>query len=266
MSRRRQCRLHRRDPRAGGHAGTSARGFSLLELLIAAAISALVAAAIAAMVPSLQAFFERTPAAIDVQQRGRTALDAISQAVRGAVEVRLFDGDPGANEFQQLMTITPRPYAARGVVEHDLEESAGRVVLAAAGCPAIADVCGFVRGTVAMIEDGGGGFELFTVGAADAASRSIAPRKSLGAAYGAGAAVVEVDAYTFRLDPQADGSQSLVRETAAGAVQPIVDRVTAVRFARTFDARGIDVSITLQLHGSRVESTRRLATLARNLP
>lgn len=265
MSRRRHCRMARRAPRAGGHAGTSARGFSLLELMIAAAISALVAAAIAATVPSLQAFFERTPAAIDVQQRGRTALDAIAQAVRGAVEVRLLDGDPGAGDFRQLMTISPRPSAARGVVEQHLEDSGGSVVLAAAGCPAIADVCGFVRGSVAAIA-GGGGLELLTVGAAYAASRSISPKTRLGAAYGAGAAVVEVDAYTFRLDPQADGSQALVRETAAGAVQPIVDRVTALRFARTFDARGVDVSITLQLHGSRVETTRRLATLARNLP
>lgn len=241
------------------------RGFSLVELLIAAALSALLAAAIAATVPSLQAFFERTPAAIDVQQRGRTALDVIAQAVRAADQVLLIDGDVAANEFRQLMTITPRVDAARGVVEQNLPDAAGDIVLSAAGCPAIADVCGFVRNSAGTIADDRGGFELFIVGATDIASRSISPRRPLSAAYIAGATVVEVEAYTFRLDPQADGSRTLVRETAAGAVQPIVDRVAGLRFARTFGTRGIDVTVMLQLHGSPAESTRRLATLARNL-
>lgn len=246
--------------------GGQGRGFALLELLIATAIATLVAAAIAAMVPSLQAFFEQAPAAIDLQQRGRTAIDAIAVAVRAADHVTPFDPDAHGH-FRQLRTIAPKPDAAQGVVAEDQAGAGGELWLSAARCPWVADVCGFVRGSVARITDGAGRFDVFTVGAIDVASRGITPRHPFDAPYAADATLVEVDAYTFRLDPQPDGSSALVRETASGAVQPLVDRISELRFEPSIDGRGIDVTVTLQSHRSQAaESARRLAVVARNVP
>ncbi|HJU45122.1 MAG TPA: type II secretion system protein [Vicinamibacterales bacterium] len=241
------------------------KGFSLLELLIATAISMLFAAAIAAVVPSLQAFFEQTPAAIDLQQRGRTAVDALVQAVRAADKIVLTDQDPDHDHFRELTTITPKANAAQGVLEADQLGSDGDLVLSAMRCPSVPDVCGFVRGTVAAITDSSGRFEVFSVSSVDSNTQSISSRRPFDQPYMAGATVVEVDANTFRLDSQPDGSSTLIRETGAGAVQPIVDRVSDVRFERTFDGRGVAVTLTLQAHSAGVgESTRRIAIVARN--
>lgn len=241
------------------------RGFTLLELLIATAISALITAAVAAVVPSLQAFFEQAPGTIDLQQRARTAVDAIAHAVRAADDVVLLDQD-SHGYFRQLRTIAPKTNAAQGVVGDDQSGPGGELWLSAAGCPAVPDVCGFVRGSIARVADGTGRFDIFTVESIDLAARGIAPRRRFDQPYAADATVVEVDAYTFRLDPQQDGSFTLVRETGSGAVQPIVDRVSELSFERSFDTRAIDVALTLQSQGPRAEeSMRRMAIVARNL-
>ena len=241
------------------------RGFSLLELLIATAISALCAAAIAAVVPTLQAFFEQAPATIDMQQRGRTAVEAISHAVRAADKVLLFDQDPVQEHFRQLTTIAPTANAAQGVVEQDQPGPGGELLLSGARCPNVPDVCGFVRGSIALIADASGRFDVFTVGSIDVAARSISPGRPFEEPYAADATITEVDAHTFRLQAQPDGSSTLVRETGSGAVQPIVDRVSALRLEHAFDSRGIDVTVVLHTHRTPVvESTRRIAILARN--
>ena len=236
------------------------RGFSLIELLIAAAITALLAGAVAAVVPSLQAYFEHTPAAIDLQQRGRTALDVIAQAIRSADRVVLIDATT-------LTTIARRINGARGFLKEHQVDTQAALALSDLRCPSLPDVCGFLNGTPASIADAHGRFELFIVGSADPITHTIWPRHELDHAYEAAADVIEVDAYTFRLELQPDGSNTLVRETAAGAVQPIVDRVSALRFEDAFDHRGIDVTVTLKAHGSpSAEITRRAAIVPRNLP
>ena len=242
------------------------RGFSLLELLIATAISALFAAAVAAVVPSLQAYFEQAPGTIDLQQRARTAVDAIAHAVRAADEVMLLDQDSSHGSFRQLRSIAPKTNGAQGVVEEDQSGNGGELWLSTARCPNVPDLCGFVRGSIARIADGTGRSDIFTVGSIDAAARGLAPRRPFDQPYAADATVVEVDVYTFRLDPQPDGSFALVRETGSGAVQPIVDRVSEVTFERAVDAREINVTLTVQSHASRAgKSTRRMAMVARNV-
>lgn len=242
------------------------KGFTLLEVLIATAISALLAAVVATAVPPLQAVFEQAPAAIDLQQRGRTAVDAIAQAVRAADTVLLLDQDPVRGHFRQLITTAPKPNGAQGVVAADQLGPGGELWLADEPCPGVPDVCGFVRGSLARISDGAGRFELFTVGSVDAAARSIAPRRQLDAPYAAPAAIVEVDVFTFRLDPAPGGASTLVRQTGSGAVQPVVDGVSELMFLRVFAERGIDVSVKLQSHGLRAgQSRRRMAIATRNL-
>jgi prepilin-type N-terminal cleavage/methylation domain-containing protein len=261
MTHLRALRFHLRALRYGGQD----RGFSLVELLIATAIAALVAAAIAAVVPSLQAFFEQAPAAIDLQQRGRTAVDVIASAVRAADHVELLDQNSPQVHFRQLRTIAPKTHAAQGVVGEDQSGPGGELLLSSARCPAVPDVCGFGRGSIALIADGTGRFDLFTVGSVDGAAHAITPRHRFDQPYAADATMIEVDAFTFRLDPQPDGSLALVRETGEGAVQPIVDRVRELRFERSFDQRAVEITLTLLSQGPQVqETTRRMAIVARN--
>ena len=61
------------------------RGFTLVELLIAMAITILIAGAIAGVAPQARAAFERVPADLEMQQRGRTAIDVKPVDVRPGV-------------------------------------------------------------------------------------------------------------------------------------------------------------------------------------
>src|SRR5215217_7140378 len=68
----------------GSQFGMLARGFTVIELLIALAIVMSIAGLLAQLVEPARAAFDRVPAELDLQQRGRTAIDAITQTVRSA--------------------------------------------------------------------------------------------------------------------------------------------------------------------------------------
>ncbi len=225
-------------------------GFSLVELLIALVICSIIAAIIGAMVPPSRAAFEQTPAALDLQQRGRTAIDAIAQAVRSAGIIGVVPPlvlsvpDQSGERFTRLLAIARTLHAAEGILDADQQGPSGDLLLSPSPCPAVRDVCGFTRGASAVIADGAGRFDLFSVTATNDGLNSLSSSVSFAESYPAGSGVVEIDAYTFYLDAQPDGSKTLVRRTVAGAVQPIVDHVADL----SFQASGgqLEVSITLQ--------------------
>lgn len=225
----------------------NARGFSLIELLIVFAICSLITGAIAAIVPPARTAFDQTPAAIEMQQRGRTAIDTIAQALRSAgsdvgaaldlgpfanlVPIALLSApDDSGRRFSRLTAITPKPYPAQGILLTNQPGGGGSLTLATTNCPNVKDVCGFVAGATAAIADGTGRFDLFVVASTHPGARRLTPLIPFAQPYTSGSIVVEVDAYTFRLETQPDGSRTLVRETGAGAVQPIVDDVTELAF------------------------------------
>jgi hypothetical protein len=105
---------------------------------------------------------------------------------------------------------------------------AGSLTLSTADglCPATPEVCGFRDGDVAAVFDGRGHFDVFVVGAVSAELSRITPRAPLVYSYRRDAWVVEARQEKLVLVPQADGSRTLMRITAAGAREPIVDGVT----------------------------------------
>lgn len=253
--------------------GGGQQGFSLAELLVALAICSLVAAAIGAMVPPSRAVFEQTPAVLDLQQRGRFAIGAIVQAVRSAGITNvvpptvLSAPDPSGERFTQLLAIARTHHAAEGRLDLDQQGSSGDLFLSESSCPAMDDVCGFRRGASVVIADGLGRFDLFTVIATNQGLNSISSSVAFAQPYPAGSFVIEVDAYTFRLVAEPDGSTTLVRETVAGAVQPVVDHVTGL----TFHASGgqLEVNLTVQPpagHGRVRERAFRAGVFPRNVP
>lgn len=262
-----------------GDAGRQ-RGFTLIELLIALGISLSIAAVVARLVPPARVAFDRVPADLDLQQRGRTAIDVLSQALRSAGrDVAATDGlgtlsellptvsvdDPAGpgTMFRRITVITPVIEGAQGVAEIDQASPGSPITLAASPCPNVSDVCGFAPGTTAMIVGGDGAHDVFVVGTTLAAARWLTPDHALSRPYPAGSVIIEVEQDTFRLADQPNGSRSLIRETAAGAVQPIVDFVSDLSFdvhgedvpAGFFRSRQIDVSIRVR---PLTESMRRL--------
>ena len=195
--------------------------------------------------------FEATPAALDLQQRARTGLDLVASTLRsagshvGATDdvaplaaampavgpLRALDGATGEGPFSAIDSVSLVSGGSQGVLDRDQGWPQGPLTLTAGrSCPLVGDVCGFRAGTVAAIVDGHGRFDVFVVAATDAANMRLVPSVALSARYPAGAAVVEVDASRFGLALQPDGSRSLVRKTAGGATQPVVDGVSRLVF------------------------------------
>ena len=144
--------------------------------------------------------------------------------------VSVTDSAGPGSAFRTITVIAPMVEGAQGVLEADQGSPAAAIALAASPCPNVSDVCGFVPGTTAMIVSGDGTHDVFVIGATIAAARWLTPNHTLSRAYPAGSVVIEVEQDTFRLADQPNGSRSLIRETAAGAVQPIVDFVTDLSF------------------------------------
>lgn len=222
-------------------------GVSVIELLVALTICAVVSASIAAVVPPARAIFERTPAELDLQQRARAAIDAIVYAIRAAGADVAASGELGplaaivpavvplevdadGTAFSKLKVIAPRASPAQGTLAQHQAGPNGELVLAPSRCPEVEVVCGFTEGATAVIADGSGRFDVFTIASAEGATYRLTPSRPLIPPYAAGSIVAEVDVFTFQLTAQPDGSQTFARATAAGAVQPLVDRVTRLRF------------------------------------
>src|SRR5689334_13988891 len=89
------------------HSAKREGGFTLIELLIAMTITMLIAGALAGVVQPARAAFDRVPAELELQQRGRTAIDVLSQALRASVS-RL----EGAGILEELTVAIPVHAAA----------------------------------------------------------------------------------------------------------------------------------------------------------
>lgn len=210
----------------------SARGFSLVELLVALALCAVVSAALAGVVAPARAAFETAPAAIDQHLRARSGADTIVSALRAAgldssAPAVLPEAEPGGDDFSSLAVLVGDG-EARGELAADQSGPSGPLALdAGEACPAAGDVCGFVAGSRAVILDGHGRFDVVDVASTVPSRLELVPAAPLSVAYRAGSTLVEADLLRFEAPRQADGSRTLVRVTSAGAAQPIVEGVTA---------------------------------------
>lgn len=236
-------------------------GFTLVELLIALTITLLIAGAIAAATPAARAAFDRVPAELEMQQRGRTAIDVLSQALRAADRIS-FAIPNEDDSYEEVTVIIPVVNASQGVLSIDQTSLAGPMTLVATSCPDVKDVCGFTVGAAAMICDDLGHSDVFVVKATSSTLRRITPDRGLSQTYPAGSSVVEIEESTFGLDEQPDGTYTLTRVTAAGAVQPIVDFISALVFRDDGDRVRVDVTVHAAVESMRhVIADRRFSTV-----
>lgn len=218
------------------------RGFTLIELLVAMAITLAIAGALAQAVGPARDAFNRVPADLELQQRGRAAIDALARAVRSAESVSLGDPD-GTGSFGSMLVVSVVIDGARGMLSEDQVAPDASLTLDVSPCPNIKDVCGFKAGSLAMISDLASS-EIFTVATTHSGTRRLTPGAALTKAYATRSTVSELEPHAFSLVEQADGSHSLVRETAAGAVQPMVDFVSELRFS--LQAARVDITLAVQ--------------------
>jgi hypothetical protein len=140
--------------------------------------------------------------------------------------------------------ILPVTDAAQGVLSEDQAGPGAAMILATTLCPNVKDVCGFTSGSTAVIADGSGHHDVLSIASTNAGARMLTPAAALSYSYPAGSVVVEVEEFSFSLATQTDGTESLIRTTAAGSVQPIVDFVNGL----WFDLSGgqMDVTVSVQ--------------------
>lgn len=249
---------------------TRSQGFTVIELLIAVAIVMSIAGLVAQVVEPGRAAFDRVPAELDLQQRGRTVIDIITRAVRAAGTnvpainalgsfadllpvVALTDPVGSGDRFLSLTVMAPVANGAQGTLEIEQSDAAAALLLSAAICPNVSDVCGFKPGMTAVITDGAGHHDVFIVDSTVVSWRALTADRVLSHVYPAGSAVIEIDRHKYSLAAQVDGSSSLLRETAAGAAQPVVDHVAGLSFEAAGDA--VDVAVTVQ---AATEALRRV--------
>lgn len=225
----------------------TARGFTLVELLVALVITLLVSGAALVLARGARTALTVEPATMDTVRRLREGADALASAVasgggeRGigdesgslaaAVPVVRLVSPSGPDVFRELV-VTRVVQGGRGRLASDQPGPAGSLTLETGDglCPRSGSVCGFAVGDVAVAFDGRGHVDVLVVAAVSEPLSRLTPRAPLSYAYRAGAWVIAVRQEHLLLMLQPGGAQTLTRVTAAGAREPILDGVTSLDF------------------------------------
>jgi prepilin-type N-terminal cleavage/methylation domain-containing protein len=235
-------------------------GFSLMELVIAMALTSTVLACVFALARPAQDAFAVQPEVADMQQRLRIAGDALTRDLAGAGAgaylaghsgplIRFFapvlpfrqglssDDAPGTMRTDAVTVIAVPATAAQTTLVGPLMPGVLTLQTAPeAGCPAGTNLCGFSAGLTIAIYDDSGNFGVFTVAeVTDEASQitlTSRPDDSLSTTYRSGSNVVQVQVDTFALkaDMAAQAFQLTHADGSARADVPLVDHVVGLAF------------------------------------
>lgn len=241
------------------------KGFTLVELLVAMAITLVVTAATLSLIGPAHDAFQVQPETADLHQRIRVGVDALQRdlLMAGAGMYAAGDVGPLHQAFPPVM-----PYrafgsgsdAARGTyfrtdaisllfvpatasqTRLSMAMEAGELDISIenpATCPAATatQVCGLAAGNQVLVFDRAGDWEVFTVdrmgGDATMTLTGAAPAR----AFDAGSNVAEATAVTYALkaDP-ASYAYQLVRADGSDPAQPLLDHVVKLEFRYFGDA------------------------------
>ena len=235
-------------------------GFSLIELVIATALTTAMLAGVFAMLHPARGAFQTAIEVADMQQRLRVAVDTLtrdlagvgsgaSAAGRSGPLVHTFapvlpfrwgqsGADPVGTFRPDTITLISVPStAAQTTLAVDLRP--GELTLqttTAPGCPAGSNLCGFAAGmTVAVYDETGnvGAFTIATV--ADAASQltlTARPATTAATTYRRGSNVAEVSVHVYYLkaDLASQTFQLMHYDGTANSDAPVVDHIVGLGF------------------------------------
>jgi prepilin-type N-terminal cleavage/methylation domain-containing protein len=222
----------------------NARGFTLVELLVATFVMLLVAGALTTLAVPIQRSFDRSLAGVEVTTRARTAINSMASEIRDAGAGVLL-----ANMPQRLSAVFPVAVPARSLTDSRIVAPLTAITLYRAG-GGQAFVAEFtpVGSVLVPLDDvrpsvgqnGTGGFragdlavvfdaihaQLVTVVQVTAADGTLNVAPPLMTDYARGALIAGVERTTFGLRAGGGGTSRLVRVTSGGAEQPLVDDVS----------------------------------------
>ena len=222
-------------------------GFSLVELLIATAITMGVLAFACALVLAEHAAWRADSARVDLQQRARVVAGVLGRALRdaGAGPHR---GTGRGPLLRAMAPVLPRRIGARapdaadvfradvvsvlaareeseyGVLAAPFAPGSGTVDLAPGAC--IRPACGISEGQLVMIHDASGSYDVLAVVAV--MGQSLAVRQagdSSGALHATGSPVIPVESATFSFDRSA---RLLRRYDGDASDMPLMDDVVGM--------------------------------------
>ncbi len=222
-------------------------GFSLVELLVATAVTLTVTAGVLSLIGPARAAFSAEPEVAIVQQRLRVMVEVLFDDLvmagagqlnssfapvlpfrRGAVN------DAGAGVFKSdtitLYYVPSKP--AQTTLAADLEEFGTVLKLNPdSSCPQTVSPCGFTAGMDVLVFDEAGSFGRFTVTAvrASPAELTVTPNAAT-ATYRAGSRVVQAIDRTYFLknDTTSNAQQLMSYDGSTNADLPVVDHVVGL--------------------------------------
>ena len=229
----------------------SARGFSVVELLIAMAVMTTCMAAMLSLVGTGQSIARVQPEAADQQQRARLTRQAIGDALAGAGAG--LDRGPLAGPLGAYFVPVSRSAeggltvwsitgaSAQGTLSLPLGASATAADIAPeATCPPGQPACAFSAGTSAIVFDASGCHEVVRID--DVLPSVLVLRPSVRAcAFGAGAAIAAGEVRTYFVDPAT--KQLLRRDAATGTTLPVTDNVASMDVAVNDVGRHVRVGL-----------------------
>ena len=231
-------------------------GFSLVELLLSAAIMTTIAGAVLLMLGPAREWLRVEPERSDLQQRLRTAVGAVQRdlvmagggpyigrgsgpLVNGLAAVMPYSAgdrndDPARGVFYRgdvlsIVYVPPTPAQAR--IRH-LAPSGGELVLSVEpNCGDAHDrLCGFVPGMSVLLFDAAGGFGTGSITSVLGTTVSVEGRGASPTVDPGGTAwLAEVIQHTYWLDP-ATPVPRLMRYDGRRTDSPVVDHVVDLRF------------------------------------
>jgi len=221
-------------------------GFSLVEMTIAMAIMLAITGALFAMMNPAYGVFLSQPEAIDMQQRVRVVVDAVSRdlmmagagigmSVAPVLPMRRgpLSPDPPGVFLSDRITIMYAPVAgASTTVGAPTDAGSAVYVSPQAGCPPTGPLCGFAANTLVAVLDQTGAYDTFRVAAVQETPPAlISAGGTLSKSYAPGAAVLQVVSSTYWLrQDAATGTSELMHYDGRQTDLPMADGVTGLTF------------------------------------
>lgn len=222
--------------------GHGEAGYTLLELLVAAALMAMLTATTCSMLVDAKAMFETAAERAGLHQGARVAVDRLTSGI-GRAGAGAFHGDHAGGLVRWMPPVwpgradrAPRPDAITAVaVVPDVppavlafDAPVGATALDFARTAACALPCGFVERMTVLVFDGRGSFDLFVLTATDGASAAVRRLPGgTGASYPRGSPVLPAEVHTYYWNSAA--AELRVHDGDRGDF-PVVDHVVGLAF------------------------------------
>ncbi|MEQ1728207.1 MAG: prepilin-type N-terminal cleavage/methylation domain-containing protein [Vicinamibacterales bacterium] len=234
-----------------------ARGFSIVELLVALTVSLLVTSAVFVMLDPAGGAFQTQPERADVEQRLRAAVDTVARdltvagsvpslasGARSAVPAaavfphrigRRMPDPAGSVDASRVSMWSADVTAPHALLAAPLASASGATTLApGSGCVAGDASCGFRAGMTVAAIGPHGAWDLFTITGVSGMTLTLQHNLRDGPAVFAPGGTVLTAATTrsyFLKEDRTSSTPQLVRYDAAGGADvPVVDHVAALRF------------------------------------